>query len=91
MDLAQNHYATFRYRSPMVFLGRAAWSSLFALVQAFVTEWGGEQLYGDLITLVDDHAAAQGFLAAHPKRERERKPPLYELLGIAPASEEPSA
>lgn len=90
MDLAQNHYATFRYRSPMVFLGRAAWSPLFALVKAFVAERGGERLYGDLITLVDDHAAAEAFLAAHPKRERERKPPLYELLGIADAGEEPS-
>ncbi|MBL4844136.1 MAG: hypothetical protein JKY65_01305 [Planctomycetes bacterium] len=81
MDLAQNHYATFRYRSPMVFLGKERWSSLFNLVQEFVGSRGGAELYGDLIGLVDTASEAFGFIEAHEPRLRESKPPLYELLG----------
>lgn len=80
MDLAQNHYATFRYRSPMVFLGRDRWTSLFALVQEFVAARGAEDLYGDLIGLVDTAEEACEFIQAHPPRLRDPKTPLYELL-----------
>jgi len=80
MDLAQNHYATFRYRSPMVFLGRERWASLFALVQEFVKARGGETLYGDLIGLVETAEEAVSFLESHPPRLRDPKTPLYELL-----------
>lgn len=80
MDLAQNHYATFRYRSPMVFLGRERWASLFALLNEFVSAQGGEALYGDLIGLVETADEAFAFLKEHPPRLRKAKPPLYELL-----------
>jgi predicted Rossmann-fold nucleotide-binding protein len=80
MDLAQNHYATFRFRSPMVFLGRERWTSLFALVHEFVKARGGETLYGDLIGLVDTAEEAFAFLEAHPPRLRDPKTPLYDLL-----------
>lgn len=85
MDLAQNHYATFRYRSPMVFLGRERWTSLFALVQEFVQARGAETLYGDLIGLVDTAEEASAFLQSHPPRLRATKTPLYELLEGGPA------
>ncbi len=80
MDLAQNHYATFRFRSAMVFLGRERWESLFALLHAFVAARGGETLYGDLIGLVDTAEEAFSFLESHPPRLRAPKTPLYELL-----------
>jgi predicted Rossmann-fold nucleotide-binding protein len=89
MDLAQNHYATFRYRSPMVFLGRERWSSLFSLVHEFVDSRGASELYGDMIGLVDDSGEALSFLEEHQRRLRESKPPLYELLeseGLEPGA-----
>ncbi len=79
MDLAQNHYATYCYRSPMVFLGRARWASVFALLQTFVRERGAQQVYGDLLALVDTPAEAARFIEEHPPRLRPAVIPLYEL------------
>jgi len=81
MDLAQNHYATFAFRSPMVFLGRERYRGLVDLVRAFVREQGMETVYGDLIALVDGAEEAVAFLEANPPRLRPRPPALYELPG----------
>jgi predicted Rossmann-fold nucleotide-binding protein len=80
MDLAQNHYATFKERSPMVFLGRERWEGVFALLTEFVRARRMEAVYGDLLHLTDAPGDAARFIRDHPPRPREEKPPLYELL-----------
>lgn len=81
MDLTQNHYATFVYRSPMVFLSGETFSDVYALLRRFVADKGMEPVYGDLLTLTESPADAVAFIDAHPARPREEKTPLYELLG----------
>lgn len=78
MDLAQNHYATFKLRSPMVFFGRDHYASLYAFVRDFVARSGKEAVYGDLLALIDDPLEAARFVRDHPPRPREERPPLYE-------------
>ena len=80
MDLAQNHYGTFVDRSPMVFLGAAAFGPVHALVTEFAAQRGMADVYGDLIALVDDPLAAVDFIEAHPPRPRPDAAPLYELV-----------
>ena len=80
MDLAQNHYATFRYRSPMVFLGQTRWRSLVRLLREFVATQGMGEAYGDLIHLTDDPEEAVEFIRANPPRERPKTTPLYDLI-----------
>lgn len=80
MDLAQNHYATFAFRSPMIFLGRERYRNLFELVQGFVRERGMEAVYGDLLALVDTADEATAFVTDHPPRLRPRPPALYDLV-----------
>jgi predicted Rossmann-fold nucleotide-binding protein len=81
MDLAQNHYATFLVRSPMVFLGVSRWRSLFELIHEFVGARGMSGVYGDLLHLTDDVDDALEFVASHPPRPRPKKIPLYDLVG----------
>lgn len=80
MDLAQNHYATFTLRSPMVFLGRERFASVFSLICDFIEEKGKREEYGDLVALFDDPMDVTDFIATHPPRERQHHPPLYELV-----------
>ncbi|WP_249755862.1 LOG family protein [Microvenator marinus] len=68
MDLAQNHYATFIVRSPMVFLGVDAYSDLFGFIKGFVKRRGMETVYGDLLLLTDDIDETVEFLKANPPR-----------------------
>ncbi len=84
MDLAQNHYATFAFRSPMVFLGSARYAAVFELVRGFVRERGMEAVYGDLLALEDEPAAVVRFIEAHPPRLRPDVTPLYDLPGVEP-------
>ena len=68
-DAAQNHYATYGWYSPMVFLGRERYeirTSLFPLLRQLA--W--EQAYGDLLFLSDDPAEIVAFIQAHPPRRK---------------------
>ena len=78
MDLAQNHYATFVDRSPMVFMGNGAFGRIHALIQDFVAERNGS--YADLIAIFDDPADVVDFIREHPPRARPKKTPLYDLV-----------
>jgi predicted Rossmann-fold nucleotide-binding protein len=80
MDLAQNHYATFTLRSPMVFLGRERFASVHRLICDFIEEKGKREEYGDLVALFDDPMDVTDFILANPPRERVAHPPLYELV-----------
>ena len=79
MDLAQNHYATFVVRSPMVFLGSAAYQGLFDFIMDFVERRGMMDVYGDLLHLTDDVDDAVEFIRNHPPRPRQHFTPLYDL------------
>ncbi len=81
MDLAQNHYATFEWRSPMVFLGRERYAGLMELLREFVAARGKEEVYGDLIEVFDDPLDAVGFIEAHPPRRAPLPVPLYDAVG----------
>lgn len=81
VDLAQNHYATYAVRSPMVFLGAERYGELVALLRRFVAARGMDGVYGDLIHLTESAADAAAFVRAHPPRPAERKTPLYDLVG----------
>ena len=80
MDLAQNHYATFRYRSPMVFLGTDHFAPIVALIRDFIASRGMDDLYGDMIALFDDPQDVANYLDAHPPRAPAQARPLYELI-----------
>ncbi len=80
MDLAQNHYATFKVRSPMVFLGTERFDTLFEFIQGFVKQRNMEGVYGDMLTLLDEPATIVEFIKTHPPRPREVKTPLYDLI-----------
>lgn len=65
MDAVQNHYSTFGYRSPMVFLGRQRYerqTALFPLLHQLAKERG----YADLLLLTDEVAEAVSFVLEHP-------------------------
>lgn len=81
LDLAQNHYASLGSRSPMVFLGRAHYGELFALVRRFARERArpGHD-YEDLLALVDEPEEALAFLRGAAMRAVPRPTPLWELL-----------
>lgn len=80
MDLAQNHYATFKVRSPMVFLGQDTFADVHALIQGFIERRGMSNVYGDMVALLDTPADAVAFIKTHPPRPREHQKPLYELV-----------
>lgn len=79
MDLAQNHYATFVDRSPMVFLSKKHFSSTYGLLRHFVVEHNTDTLYGDLIDIFDDEKDVVNFITTNPPRARKKHLPLYEL------------
>jgi predicted Rossmann-fold nucleotide-binding protein len=67
-DAAQNAYRSFEFRSPMVMLGSTffAETGLYAvLCDQSVRNTKSDDPYRDLITLVDDPAAAVAFIDAH--------------------------
>ena len=80
MDLAQNHYATSGWRSPMVFMGERVYGELTEMLQGFAHRRGHADTYGDLITCLDDPADVVAFIEAHPPRSREPDVPLYDLI-----------
>lgn len=80
MDLAQNHYATFVDRSPMVFLGSERFHDVYDLIRGFVQRRDMEEAYGDLIAMFDDEHDVVAFLKDNPPRRRPPHVPLYDLV-----------
>lgn len=65
MDATQNHYGTFNYYSPMVFLGKKRYAvdtMIFPLLQQLA--WG--RPYSDLLHLTDEPEEVLQFLKEHP-------------------------
>jgi len=70
MDAAQNHYATFDYISPMVFLGRERYAEetmLFPLLRQLAEG----RSYADMLHLADEPRQVLAFLQNHPPRKPE--------------------
>lgn len=80
MDLAQNHYATFVDRSPMVFLGRERYAEIHDVIRGFIDRRAMTQTYGDLVAAFDDPIEIADFIESHPPRARQERAPLYELV-----------
>ena len=65
MDATQNHYGTFNYYSPMIFLGKERYEiqiSIFPLLKQL--SWG--RTYHDLLFLTDEPMEILDFLRKHP-------------------------
>ena len=65
MDATQNHYVTFDYVSPMVFLGRKRYTEdtqLYPLIQQLAEG----RAYADYLYLTDEPAAVVRFINDHP-------------------------
>lgn len=65
MDATQNHYVTFGYVSPMVFLGKKRYvedTNLFALI----TQLSEGKAYAEYLHLTDDPAEVVTFIDNHP-------------------------
>lgn len=65
MDATQNHYGTFNYYSPMVFLGKKRYeidTMIFPLLKQLA--WGKD--YASLLYLTDEPAQVLQFLERHP-------------------------
>lgn len=65
MDAAQNHYATLRYVSPMVFLGRARYE-VETLIYPLLRQLAHGRDYYDYLHLTDEPAQVVAFLKDHP-------------------------
>jgi predicted Rossmann-fold nucleotide-binding protein len=68
MDATQNHYGTFNFYSPMVFLGRHRYeieTLIFPLLRQLA--WGRE--YFDLLFITDEPEEVLQFLQTHPPRK----------------------
>ena len=80
MDLAQNHYATFVDRSPMVFLDSERFGTVFRLIGEFIETRQMTESYGDLVAMFDDPMDIVAFIEANPPRQRALATALYDLL-----------
>ncbi len=65
MDAAQNHYGTFNYYSPMIFLGRQRYE-IDTMIFPLLRQLSWQRPYGDLLHLTDDPWEVLAFLRAHP-------------------------
>ena len=65
MDAAQNHYASFGARSPMVFLDRHYWTEVKPIYPV-VRQLADGQGYDELMTLVDTPESVVTFIRTHP-------------------------
>lgn len=63
-DAAQNHYGTFGWRSPMVFLGSSHY--LQSQVYSCLTQQAAGQTYAQLISISDEPEELLDFLRKHP-------------------------
>jgi predicted Rossmann-fold nucleotide-binding protein len=65
MDAAQNHYGTFNYYSPMVFLGRQRYE-IDTLIFPLLKQLSHQRSYHELLCLTDEPTEVLSFLKAHP-------------------------
>ncbi|MCB0639365.1 MAG: hypothetical protein KDC54_22220, partial [Lewinella sp.] len=69
MDAAQNHYGTFNYYSPMVFLGRQRYE-IDTLLYPLMRQLSHGRVYHDLMCLTDEPDEVVAWLKAHPPVEK---------------------
>jgi hypothetical protein len=69
MDAAQNHYGTFNYYSPMVFLGRERYE-INTMLYPLLRQLSHGRAYHDLLYLTDEPEAVVDWLQAHPPIEK---------------------
>jgi predicted Rossmann-fold nucleotide-binding protein len=68
MDAAQNHYITFDYVSPMIFMGKKRYTQDTKLYETIQQLSAGKE-YGEMLRLVDEpQAALEAFLENPPRR-----------------------
>ena len=65
MDATQNHYGTFNFYSPMVFLSEKRYA-IDTLIYPLIRQLSYGRDYHDLVTLTDDPEEVVDFLQAHP-------------------------
>lgn len=71
MDATQNHYGTFNYYSPMVFLGEKRYA-IDTLIYPLIRQLSYGCAYHDLVTLIDSAPEVLEFLQTHPPRPHAR-------------------
>ena len=64
-DVAQNHYETYGYTSPMVFLGKKFWSE-DSLIYQMLDKFSEGHKYHEMISIFDDSDEVVEFIKAHP-------------------------
>jgi predicted Rossmann-fold nucleotide-binding protein len=69
-DAAQNHYGTFGYYSPMVFLSRKRYE-IETLIFPLLKQLAWEREYYDLLFLADEPEEVVAFIKAHPPVRKE--------------------
>ena len=67
-DATQNHYGTFNYYSPMVFLGKERYE-VQTMIYPLLKQLSYKRDYHDLLHLTDDPREVLSFLQAHPPLE----------------------
>lgn len=68
MDATQNHYGTFNYYSPMVFLGRQRYE-IDTLIYPLLRQLAWGRAYFDLLCLTDEPEEVVAFLKGHPPKQ----------------------
>ncbi len=71
-DAAQNHYGTFDWMSPMIFLGTGHY--LQSQVYSCLTQQAAGNVYAQLITISDDVQKLLDFLRSHPPIPTAKNP-----------------
>lgn len=69
-DAAQNHYITYGYASPMIFLGRQFWSE-DSFIYQLLRQLSKEYKYHDLISISDEPDEIVKFIKEHPPVKKE--------------------
>lgn len=72
-DATQNHYGTFNYYSPMVFLSEKRYA-VDTLIYPLLRQLSYGKAYHDLLHLTDEPAEVLRFLQAHPPRSINQQP-----------------
>ncbi len=64
-DVAQNHYESLGYASPMIFFGKEFWSEKSQIYQV-VQQLSDGKAYGEMISISDDSEEIRKFIKDHP-------------------------
>jgi predicted Rossmann-fold nucleotide-binding protein len=68
MDAAQNHYGTYGYLSPMVFLGKKRYE-IETMLFPMIKQLAKDKEYGKMLFLADDPEAIVNFIDRNPPRK----------------------